>query len=157
MPSPFSAQERVGIFEILGLPIHGHTVNLIALVLYPFSNVSEWSGGTNSKGDLVQLIADIDAILAMISAEQAIVVRTYLATWDDIKASELVITNAANSSAGTIVHHGEKRILLRGLVANILGISVPAGGYLHEIEAVYGKSLKEFRKGGTGTGGLGDR
>jgi hypothetical protein len=146
---PFTSAEKAVIYEILGLPRSGHTVNTLSLVHYPFSNVNSWNPTWN-VGDMTSLLAAIDAAITATEAFADTVARVqaYLAKWDDLGGeNEMRIESGQNGVTGVIVDSDQRRVNIRLRVANLLGISVPAGGYLHEIEAVYGKSLGRITQG----------
>ena len=155
---PFTGVQVAQIFDVLGLPPQGTTVNTIALVLYPFSNVDSWNPTFNS-GDISSLITKIKGQLAVCDTDTATIVINDLGTWygssgsNGIRDSEMRINKAASGAEGQVIDDYERRRILRIRIANNLGISVPKDGFLAELESVYGRGLKEFRA----SGGLGDR
>jgi len=153
---PFSGPQVAQLFDVFGIPASGMSMNTIALVMYPFSNVDTWNPAFNS-GNMTTIVNAIKAQLALVDVDTATIVNADLVTWQTIRDSEMKVSQDENGAQGTIIDDMERRRILRIRIANNCGISVPKDGYLAELEAVYGKSLKEFRAGGGGFGGLGDR
>lgn len=154
MASPFTAAERVKIMQIAGIPptVGGKTLNVNALVLYPFSNVDSWQTNFFSTGDLGPIRTALDAILDnYVSSATGDAVKECFSDWDVVKFSEIEITQGPTGTAGpALFSASKKRTEIRRYVANLIGFYIPEGGYLHEMEAVLGKSLSEFRAGSGG-------
>ena len=158
---PFTGPQVANIYDVLGLPPgaagQGLSVNVIALTMYPFSNVDTWNPTFNS-GSFANLITAINNQITICDPDTAAIVLIDLATWNKgVRDSEMKVRRAASGAEGQLVDDYERRRILRIRIADNLGISVPDDGYIAEIRAVYGNSLREFRQGGGGVGGLGDR
>jgi hypothetical protein len=151
----FSAQQVNAIHDLLGLPLHGVTLAVTALFYYPYSQLEQWQP-TWQHGDLTKLIADLHNGMLLCSQYQVDLIQEDLELWRRIRVSPMKIASAANQVTGNVVDHEEQRKLVRLRVANLLGVLIPAGGYLHEAEAVLGRSLSEFMSGSGGGRGFGD-
>ena len=151
----FSAQQVNWIHDLIGIPLHGATVNVTALVMYPYSQLEQWQP-TWSKGNLINLINDLHANMALCSQFQVDQIEEDLCLWRRVRTSPMKIKTAANQVSGVITDAEETRKLVRLRVSNALGVLVPAGGYMHEMEAVLGRSLSEFMTGSGGGRGFGD-
>ena len=151
----FSAQQVNWIHDLIGIPLHGATVNVTALVMYPYSQLENWQP-TWSKGNLINLIKDLHTNMALCSQFQVDMIEDDLRLWRRIRTSPMKIASAANQVTGQVVDHEETRKLVRLRVSNALGVLVPAGGYMHEMEAVLGRSLSEFMAGQGGGRNFGD-
>ena len=140
--------ERCKILQVAGIPPGTQCVNVNALFLYPFSNVDTWVTHFFSTGDLSPIVGALDNILNNYTdPATGEAVRECFADWDDVKFSEIEITSAAGTSGPAVFSSSKKRHEIRRYVANLLGFFIPENGYLHEAEAVLGKSLSEFRVG----------
>jgi hypothetical protein len=150
MASPFTSAERIKILQIAGIPPGTKTVNVNALVLYPFSNVDAWQTNFFSTGDLSPILTALDNNLNNhTDVDTGNAVRECFAAWDVFKFSEIELTTGPTGSGGpAVVSAAGKRHAIRNYVANLLGFYIPEGGYIHEMEVTLGKSLKEFRKTG---------
>ena len=154
---PISDLQGEQMMEVWGLPMSGKTVNTLTLVLYPFSNVDIWSPTWN-KGDITAIIRDISANMSLLSASQIVTIQELLDEWAIVGSSEMDVNTSASQARGTLIDDEKHRRLIRLRLANIVGISVPKDGFLAEIEASFGKGVKEFRMSqGGGMGGWGDR
>lgn len=150
----FTADERGGIFEIMGLPQTGGSIVVTSLVHWPFSNTQSWEPTWN-VGDLSGLITALNTSITAVegsSAEGSI--RTEWIRWNEIKHSPMKVTQAAGGAGGNLVDHKTERENIRQIIANALAFACPQGGYLAEIQATYGKSVAQWAKAG---GGVGDR
>jgi len=152
MASPFTAKERIKILQIAGIPSGATTLNVNALFLYPFSNVDAWQTNFFSTGDLGPIVAALDHILnEHTDTDTADAVRECFDDWDSVKFSETQIVALEGGTNGPLIFNSAaKRHEIRRYVANLLGFFIPEDGYLHEAEAVLGRSLSEFRKGNGG-------
>ena len=147
MPSPFNAAERCKILQVAGIPPGTQTLNVSCLVAYPYSNVEQWKTSFYSKGDLSAIVTAIDEILNKYTdAATGDATRECFDDWDVVKFSEVEITNAAGTSGPALFNAKLKRREIRRYMANLLGFFIPEDGYLHEMQAVMGASVSEFRK-----------
>lgn len=140
----FTNAEISQMFEIFKIPESGRSINVKALVHYPFSMVENWTPNYTS-GDLTVLVTAIKANIALATATVETRARTFLTRWDEITASSpLKVTQSINGSVGVIVDHEQERRNIRVGLANLLGLAIPEGGYLSEMQAIYGKGIKDF-------------
>jgi hypothetical protein len=147
MASPFSPAERCKILQIAAIPPGTQCVNVNALFLYPFSNVDTWVGNFFSTGDLGPIVGALDNILNKYTdAVTGEAVRECFDDWDSVKFCETEITAAEGTSGPAVFSASKRRHEIRRYVANLLGFYIPEEGYLHEAEAVLGRSLSEFRQ-----------
>ena len=151
----FSASQVADIYDLLGLPFHGLTTNVTALFYYPYSQLETWQPSWQ-HGDLTKFYTALNTGMALCTQFQVDLVEKYLVTWRKISISPMHLTGAANQVTGDVVKHDEQRELIRQRVSNLLGVVIPRGGYLHEAEAVLGRSLSEFMSGSGGGRGFGD-
>ena len=151
MATPFTAAERCKIMQIAGLPMGTVTMATHAMFLYPFSNTDKWVGNFFSTGDLSPIVGALDNILENYTdSSTADAVRECFDDWDAVKFAETEITGAVGTTGPAVFSAKGKRREIRRYVSNLLGFFTPEDGYLHEAEAVLGRSISEYR---TGQGG----
>lgn len=142
-----TSDERAIFFEMIGLPPAGGSVVVTSLVHWPFSNTQSWEPTWN-VGDLSGLITAIDARLTAMSSETESRIRDILTRFDVISSSPMKVTQAAGGAAGNLVNHEQERENLRQYASNLIGVAVPEGGFLKEIQRTYGKSLAKWASPG---------
>lgn len=125
-----SAAQATQVFEMLGIP-QGGSADAIGSVATLFGPAWE-------TYDVSGLVALVNARLAALTAAQEARVAEVLARWSAIgPASPLQVREAAGSR-GTLADHPAERAALRGALANLLGIAVPAGGFAAEAQRLNG-------------------
>jgi hypothetical protein len=138
----FTADQKSVIYEILGIPENGYSVNTLSLVHAPYSNVGVWNPSYNT-GDFTAMLASIAAQIARVEAIASCQTRVsaLLTRWDEIGTSSMTAVSKSPSGAeGKIFDAEVERCNIRLRLSNLVGVSVPKGGFLAEIEATYGKS-----------------
>lgn len=138
-----SATEKIQFYQIVGLPAAGSGLVLTSLVHVPFSNTQSWEPTWN-VGDFSDLITAVDAKLAAATAEQITRMQSLITRFMEIEVSPVQIRQTATGAAGIIADHGKERENIRQTLANVLGLAVPEGGFISEIQRVYGKSLARW-------------
>lgn len=134
-----SAANRIMVYEIVGLPPDtSEAVITTTLAHVPVTQIGAYSP-TFTKSDISSLVTAIDAALADISTENQTRVEGFIASWNDIgSTSPMVLTEADNGVKGTIVDHESQRNLIRTRVGNLVGIYVPPGGWIMELQRMFG-------------------
>lgn len=138
----FTAAEKSTIYEVFGIPENGYSVNTLSLVHAPYSNVGVWNP-TYNTGDFTTLLASIATQITRVEAIATceVRVRALLTRWDEIGTSSMTTVEKSPSGAeGSIFDAEKERQNIRVRLSNLVGVSVPKGGFLAEIEATYGKS-----------------
>lgn len=138
-----TATERARFMEVIGLPPSGGTIVVTSLVHWPFSNTQQWEP-TFNVGDLSDLITAVDARLTAMSADTEAIVRTLLTRYTEIEVSPMKITTTVGGAGGNVIDHKTERENIRQRISNAVGLAVPEGGFLSEIQATYGKSLARW-------------
>lgn len=135
----FTATQKAQIYEILAVPLSGNSVTVTSLVHQPYSNVAVWFPTWN-RGNYDGLRAAIDEAIASASTETQALVATILTRWVELGTSPLRVDTGDDGAAGRLVDYEAEREIIRRRLANHLGIAVPEGGYLAEIQRTFGKS-----------------
>lgn len=138
------------IFEIIALPESGTTTLITDLVHYPYSNTGTWEPGWN-VGDLSALVTRIKANIAAMSSTTEARVTSLLDDWDEMGSSNLKVT-ASQQAAGVLVDYKGQREHIREEIGNLIGLAVPKGGFIGEMQRIYG-----IRQGCGTPGSIGDR
>jgi len=139
------------IFEIIALPESGTTTLITDLVHYPYSNTATWEPGWN-VGDLSELVTRIKTNISAMGDTTETLVISLIDDWDSLGSSNLKVTTS-QQAAGVLVDYAGQREHIRTEIGNLIGLAVPKGGFIGEMQRVYG-----IRQGcGTPGGGLGDR
>lgn len=148
----FTTDQKSIIYEILGIPENGYSVNTLALVHAPYSNVGVWNP-TYNTGDFTTLLASIAAQITRVEALPSCEtrVKALLTRWDEIGTSSMTAVEKSPSGAeGRIFDAEVERCNIRVRLSNLVGVSVPKGGFLAEIEATYGKSAGKMQNTSAG-------
>ena len=135
--------ERARFMEVIGLPPSGGTIVVTSLVHWPFSNTQSWEP-TYNIGDMTDLIAAVDARLTAMSADTETIVKNLLTRYAEIEVSPMKITTTVGGAGGNVIDHNTERENIRQRISNAVGLAVPEGGFLKEIQATYGKSLARW-------------
>ena len=141
--------ERARFMEVIGLPPSGGTIVVTSLVHFPFSNTQSWEP-TYNVGDMTDLIVAIDARLTAMSSDTEDIVQALLIKYAEIEVSPMKITTTVGGAGGNIVDHATERENIRQRISNAVGLAVPEGGFLKEIQATYGKSLARWANNNVG-------
>ena len=148
----FTADEKSTIYEVFGIPENGFSTNTLSLVHAPYSNVGVWNT-TFNRGDYTTLITAINLQITLTegipSCETR--VRNLLVRWDEIgTTSTTAIAKAASGAEGKIFDADNERKNIRIRLSNLIGVSVPEGGFLRELDLTYGKSAGKMVNSGGG-------
>lgn len=128
------------VFEVIALPESGSTTLVTNLVHYPYTNTSTWEPCWNT-GDLSGLVARIKVNISLMNATTETIVTGLLTTWDDIGSTNPLRVTSSQQAAGVLVDNDKQRELIRQRVGNLIGLAVPQGGFLGEMQRVYGIRL----------------
>jgi len=138
-----SATERIQFFQIVGLPAEASGLVITSLVHVPFSNTQSWEP-TYNVGDMSDLIDAIDAKLTAATAEQVTRMQSLISRFMEIEVSPTKVTSSAAGTGGRLADHDVERENIRQALSNIIGLAVPEGGFIAEIQRTYGKSLARW-------------
>ena len=137
------------IFQVLCLPQDGLAVVATTLSHRPPTNTQVWAP-TYNQADMTALVTVITARItaANSNADLCTLIGVELARWGTIGSSPLVITHTSAGAQGIIIHYDKERENIRQRVGNLLGVSVPEGGFLKETEITWGKHPAQLVAGG---------
>ena len=121
---PLTAAQITQVFEILGVPQNGSGD------VYP--SVATLFGPSFESYDMSAIVTRIGAKLAALSATQITRVTELLDRYTAITATSPLQIHQSDGSAGVIVNHPAERETVRTALGNVLGIAVPAGGFMAE-------------------------
>lgn len=138
MASPYTADERAQIFEILGYPVNGTTLQLIEAQMDP--GMADTFKPTYNVGDFSQWVTAIDAQLATNTTEQATRARVYLARWVAIGPHNPLKVTAGATGTGVLVDYQTERQIIRKGLSSTIGIVCPWGPLAEQAEQYYGKA-----------------
>lgn len=119
-----SAAQTTQLFEIFGVPQNGSgaVVSAVATIFGPvFESL-----------DMSSLVTRINAKLIALSAEQIARVTTLLLRWDAVTSTSPLRVTQASNTRGIAADHPAERVAIRAALSNIIGVSVPAGGFAAE-------------------------
>jgi hypothetical protein len=138
MASPYTADERAQIFEILGYPLNGTTLQLIEAQMDP--GMSSTFKPTFNTGDFSNWVTAIDAQLATNTTEQATRARVHLTRWVAIGPFNPLRVTSGATGAGVLVDFKQEREAIRKGLSSVIGIICPWGPLAEQAEQYYGKS-----------------
>jgi len=138
MASPYTADERAQIFEILGYPLNGTTLQLIEAQMDP--GMADAFKPTYNTGDFSQWVTAIDAQLLTNTTEQATRARVYLARWVAIGPHNPLHVKTGATGTGDLVNYPQERENIRKGMSSVIGIVCPWGPLAEQAEQYYGKS-----------------
>ncbi len=141
MASPYTNDERAQIFEILGYPVNGTTLQLIEAQMDP--GMSSTFKPTYNTGDFSTWVTAIDAQLATITAEQATRSRTYLTRWVAIGGYNPLHVKTGATGTGDLVNYPQERENIRNGLCSVIGIVCPWGPLAKQAEDYYGNSRQQ--------------
>jgi len=122
-----SAAQVTQVFEILGVPQAG-SGDVIGSVATLF-------GAEFESYDMSGLVSRITAKLAALTAEQIARATTLLDRHTAITASSpLQVQATSGGSRGILADHPAEREAIRSALGNVIGIAVPAGGFVAEVK-----------------------
>jgi len=148
----FSATNKAKIYAIFQLPKDTEAALILTTLAHaPITAISTYFP-TFTTQDITTARTRIDAILTGCSAEDQVLVEAQIANYDGIATSPMIISRSDNGASGTIIDHKQERELIRQYIGNLLGISVPEGGWLGELRRMgFGANPYPYN------GGSGDR
>ncbi len=123
---PLTAAQTTPIFEILGIPQSGSGD--------VFGSVATLFGPEFESYDMSAIVSRITAKLAALSAEQITRVTAVLDRHTAITATSPLKMHSSSGASGVIADHPAERDMIRTALGNILGIAVPAGGFMAEAQ-----------------------
>lgn len=130
----FSATNIAKIYAIFQMPKDTEAALILTTLAHaPITAISQYFP-TFTLQDLTTARQRIDNILATCSAEDQALVEIQIADYDDIATSPMKVSEADNGVKGTIVDHKQQRENIRQYIGNLLGISIPEGGWLGELK-----------------------
>jgi hypothetical protein len=138
MASPYTADERAQILEILGVPANGTSLQLIEAQMDP--GLAETFKPTYNIGDFSTWITQIDIQLATNTTEQATRARIHLAEWTAISPNKPLKVTSGVTGAGVLVDWEKQRANIRKHLASVIGIVMPWGTISDQAEQYYGKT-----------------
>ncbi|HLX60169.1 MAG TPA: hypothetical protein VKX17_02690 [Planctomycetota bacterium] len=113
------------VYEIFGVPQNGNAqvVSAIASIFGPVCDSCDFSA----------LITRIDAQLAALTSTQIDRVTALLTRWDAITSSSPLRVQRSGQGRGVFADHPAERAAIRAELSNLVGVSVPAGGFAAEV------------------------
>jgi hypothetical protein len=141
----FSTTNVAKLYAIFQLPKDTEAALILTTLAHaPITQISQYFP-TYTLQDITTARTRITDILATCSAEDQVLVEAQITNYDTIATSPMTISRSDNGATGTIIDHAQERELIRQYIGNLLGISIPEGGWLGE--------LKRMGFGGGGGGG----
>jgi hypothetical protein len=140
---PLSATERIQFYQIAGIPTGGGGLILTSLVHVPFSNTQNWEP-TYNVGDFTALVTAIDAKLTAASADAVTRLQSLITRYMEIEVSPVKVNQTATGAAGVIADHSRERENIRQTISNVIGMAIPEGGFISEVQRTYGKSMARW-------------
>ena len=136
-----STTEQSTLFQIMSLPENGACLIVTALVHWPYSSTQTWNPNYNT-GDMSNMVAAIRNLMTTCSAGQETALKARIVDWNTVgPCNPLKVEAVAGGPSGCLVDNDKLRQNIRVEVGNVLGVAVPPGGFLAEVQATYGKSL----------------
>ena len=126
---PLTAAQTTQIFEILGIPESGSGD--------VFASLATLFGPAHETYDMAGVVTRVNARLAALSGTQLARVSELLDRHTTISATSPLSVAQSSAGKGTLVHHPAEREAIRHALGNILGIAVPAGGFMAEARRLF--------------------
>ena len=70
--------------------------------------------------------------------------QSLISRFMEIEVSPSKVTSSAAGTGGRLADHDVERENIRQALSNIIGLAVPEGGFIAEIQRTYGKSLARW-------------
>ena len=135
---PLSDENKVLLYEALGIPSLGTGTIIDSLSHIPPSISAEWDT-TYSTGDFTNVVTQVEARLTAATAYMLTRLATLLTEYSAIATSPMQLSQGGGGEVGRVIDHPTQRENIRQHIGDILGLAVPNGGFSAESKRLYGR------------------